>query len=122
MSLLNHFRKNREMWTEVEEIFESICDLLNTRRGYGAYQKDLGLDAYLNLSSNNQLAKQIVLDIKNCIGRYEKRVVVTEVLSVSNNNIFLLSFLIKCKVRDKSHEFHLSFNCQKNCFSGGPSE
>ncbi|MGH2612793.1 MAG: GPW/gp25 family protein [Rhabdochlamydiaceae bacterium] len=119
MSLLSHFRKGEKKRTEVEEIFESICDLLNTRRTFGSYQKDLGLDAYVYLSSNNELAKQIVQDIKDCIKKYEKRVIVHDVLPMSTDNIFLLSFVIKCKIRETDHSFHLSFHHQKKLFSEG---
>jgi predicted component of type VI protein secretion system len=121
MSLLSHFRKGEKKKTEVEEIFEFICDLLNTRRSFGAYQKDLGLDTYVYLSSNNQIAGKIIQDIKDCINRYEKRVVVIDVLPVSNESNFLLSFIIKCKIKDKDHLFRLSFHQQKKFFSGGPT-
>ena len=119
MSLFSHFRKDKAKLSEIEEIFESICDLLNTKRTFGAYQRDLGLDTYMYLSSNHELAKQVVNDIKDCISRHEKRVVVYDVLSAPSNNIFLLSFVIKCKIKNIPHLFRLSFHHQTNFFSGG---
>jgi predicted component of type VI protein secretion system len=114
MSLLNKFRKNIKKTDLKEEIFEHICDLLNTKKTFGAIEKELGLDNYVYIGSNKEMNKKIISDIKFCLEKYESRIQVIDILSIPSQNHFSLSFLIKCKINNQSHSFQISFYQQKN--------
>ncbi len=67
MSFLSKFRKQKVNNDYKDEIFEHLCDLLNTKRGYGSYPRDLGLDSYIYLGSDRKIILQIIEDIKTCL-------------------------------------------------------
>lgn len=117
MSLLSKFRKQIKTRDYKENILEHLCDLLNTKKGYGSYPKDLGLDSYIYLGSNKKIVLQIIADIKDCLQKYEKRVCQIEVDHVPNENPFVVAFVIKCKIDGSACSFHLSFNRQKISYS-----
>ena len=116
MSFLSKFRKQRNNNDYKDEIFEHLCDLLNTKRGFGSYPRDLGLDSYIYLGSDRKIILQIIDDIKTCFEKYEKRIRQIEVLHVPNENRFFLSFIIKCKINNNPCSFRLSFHHQKNSY------
>jgi predicted component of type VI protein secretion system len=117
MSFLQKFRSKKEQGSLREEILEHLCDLLNTKRGFGSYPIDLGLDSYVYLGSDRKIILQIKTDIENCFQKYEKRVNQVEVIPVPSESRFFLSFHITCKVNDKACSFHLSFHQQNNSYS-----
>jgi predicted component of type VI protein secretion system len=116
MSLLNKFRLLIGKKDLKEEIIEHICDLLNTRKGFGTYRDDLGLDAYIYMGSNNSVSKKIIQDIKQCLEKFENRIQIEDIQSVSNDSPFFLSFLIKCKIQNVSHSFQIAFHHQNKSF------
>lgn len=116
MGLLNKFRKPHQQPDRTEEILEHLCDLLNTKKEFGGYQKDFGLDSYVYLGTNKKVGLQIIDDIKSSFEKFEKRVSDIDIQLIPNESQFFLSFLIKCKIEQKSCSFHLSFNHQKNLF------
>jgi predicted component of type VI protein secretion system len=117
MSLLNKFRKPNERNSFQEQVLEHLCDLLNTKRGYGAYQKDLGLDSYIYLGTDKKVDKQIMSDIATCLQKYEKRISQIEVEQTKSEYAFMRAFIIKCRIEKIPLAFRLSFNQQKNSFS-----
>lgn len=119
MGLLDKFRTHSHKKNIKEEIIEHINDLLNTKKTFGTYQKDFGLDNYVYISSNKQINKQIVQDIKECLKKFEKRIKIEDVISVPNHNPFFLSFFIQCKIEQASHVFVVSFHQHKKNFEQG---
>lgn len=116
MSFLNKFRQEKEKKGIRESLLEHLNDLLNTKRGFGSYPTDLGLDSYVYLGSDRKIILQIMADIKHCFEKYERRIREVEVSSVPNESRFFLSFIIKCKIENKPHAFQLSFQRQnKSC-------
>jgi predicted component of type VI protein secretion system len=115
VGLLEKFR-SREKKELKEEIIEHIYDLLNTKKMFGTYQKDFGLDNYVYIGTNKLINKQIIQDIKECLKKFEKRITLEEVTSLPNQDPFILSFLIHCKVENASHVFLISFHHQKKTF------
>lgn len=117
MSLLSKFRKEKGKTNDREEIVEHLCDLLNTKRGYGSYPHDLGLGSYIYLGSDRKIILQIKKDIEACFEKYEKRVRQVEVVHVPTESHFYLSFVIKCKIENKAFSFRLSFHQQNKSYS-----
>ena len=116
MGLLNQFRRKGEQKSLSEEVFESICDLLNTKISFGAYQKDLGMNAYVYLSSNNEVSKQIIQDIKTCLKKYETRISITDIRSLPSKDSLSLNFVIQCEIQKKNSSFQLAFQHQQRQF------
>jgi predicted component of type VI protein secretion system len=117
MSFLKNFRTQSKKSDYKSEILENLCDLLNTKRGFGSYPRDLGLDSYVYLGSHKKIVLQIIEDIKACFEKYEKRIHEIEVIQKPNDNCLYLTFSIKCKIDKIPHSFHLSFHHKNNFFS-----
>lgn len=117
MSFLNKFRPNTKKPSYREEILENLCDLLNTKKGFGSYPRDLGLDSYTYLGSDKKITLQIMEDIKSCFEKYEKRIHRIQIIHQPSRNRFHLSFVIKCTIDHTPCSFHLSFQHQKNLFT-----
>lgn len=116
MGLLNKFRKHEEKLNYQQEILEHVCDLLNTKKKFGVYPLEYGIDSYVYMGSDKKIVMEIIADIKGNLEKYEKRLQCIEIQSVPSPNRFLLSFLIKCKIEENPYSFHLSFHHQKNLF------
>ncbi|MBA2368466.1 MAG: hypothetical protein H0V82_05520 [Candidatus Protochlamydia sp.] len=117
MTILSKFRPNQNKNSTRDNIFEHLCDLLNTKKGFGSYPKDLGLDSYIYLGSDRKIILQIIADVKSCFGKYEKRISHVEVIPKTSVGRFFLSFIIKCKIEHKAYSFHLSFHQQNKSYS-----
>jgi predicted component of type VI protein secretion system len=116
MSLLNKFRSIVAKKALTEEIIENICDLLNTKKGYGTFQKDLGIDSYIHPGTDNVLHKKIIEEIEQCITKYENRIQIEEILPLPNPSPFFYSFVIKCKIQRVSHDLRIAFHTQHRSF------
>ncbi len=116
MSLLNKFRSIIAKKDLTEEIIENICDLLNTKKGYGTFQSDLGIDSYIHTGTDNILHKKIIEEIERCITKYENRIQIEEITPLDNPNPFFYSFVIKCKIQKVPHALRIAFHTQHRSF------
>lgn len=117
MGVLNKFRKQEHRLSFQEEIVEHLNDLLNTKKNFGVYPLDYGIDNYVYVGTGKKVITQIMADIKFCLEKYEKRVREIKIQTTPNQNRFLLSFLVFCDVENSPHTFRLSFHHQKNFFN-----
>lgn len=115
MSILSKFRQGKNNVSD--NVFEHLCDLLNTKKGFGSYSKDLGLDSYIYLGSDRKITLQIIKDVKNCFEKYEKRISHLEITPVTSQSRFLLNFIIKFKIENKACSFQLYFHQQNKSYS-----
>lgn len=117
MGLLDKFRKQKGLVNYKKEILENLCDLLNTKRGYGSYPRDLGLDSYIYLGTDKKIILQMVADIKTCFKKYEKRIQEIEVIPIPHESVFFISFDIKCYIDNDPYSLRLSFNHKQNLYN-----
>lgn len=115
MSLLNKFRPPKST-NSMKAIIEHLNDLLNTKREFGNYPRDYGLDSYIYLGSNEKIILKIIDDIHDCLNKYEKRVSDVEVIHMNTEDPFTRTFLITCKIEAQHYSFHLSFQAQKHFY------
>lgn len=116
MGLLSKFRKTEKRATLEEDVFEHLTDLLNTKKNLGCYPFDYGIDSYVYLGTDKNIALQLAADIKSGLEQFEKRVRDIDIQPVNSENSFLLAFKISCKIEKNSYSFQLSFHNQKNMF------
>jgi predicted component of type VI protein secretion system len=110
MGLLSAFRKKNQ--SPEEDILEHICDLLNTKKTFSSYEKELGLDFYTYTGSSQELTKKISNDIRICLEQFEPRIHITEVQPTPALNRFFISFIIKFTFCNSKRKLRLSFHHQ----------
>lgn len=115
LSILNKFREEKK--SIKDSIFEHLCDLLNTKKGFGSYPKELGLDSYIYLGSDQKINLQIIADVKKCFENYEKRISHLAIIPITSDSRFLLSFIIKFRIENQACSFHLCFHQQNKFYS-----
>lgn len=116
MGLIEKFRKKEKTKEVQEEVIEHLADFLNTKRNFGAYPKDYGIDSYIYIGSGNQTVLKIIADIKRGLEKYEKRIQDIEIAHIPTDNSLQFSFLITCKIQADALSFQLSFHHQKNFY------
>lgn len=116
MSLLNKFRSLVTKKDLKEEIVEHICDLLNTKKGFGVYQDDFGIDSYIHVGSDKTINKKIIDDITRCLEKFEKRIKIESIEAAPCDNAFFLAFSIQCRIQNVSHSFQIAFHQYKKTF------
>lgn len=116
MSLLSKFRTGSPPSQE-EEIVEHIADLLNTKKTFGAYDQNLGLDSYFYTGSAGEITKQLMRDITQCLSTFETRLRVIDISFLPSENSFQLAFVIKCQIGSSERQVRLSFHHQHRLFS-----
>lgn len=116
MTFLNKFREDKKKGDMKDNILEHLTDLLNTKKYFGCFLNDFGLDSYIYAGSDPKIVCLIAKDIRKSIEKYEKRVKEVEVSAIPNENPFFLSFVIKCKIENKVYSFHLCLNHQNKSY------
>lgn len=116
MGLLNKFRTNKKS-TLTEDVIEHLTDFLNTKRNFGAYPVDYGIDSYIYLDSGSKVLLQLIADVRMGLEKYEKRVSDIQIEPAASQQSSLVAFKIECKIEQITHAFHLSFHHQTNQFN-----
>ena len=107
MGLLNSFRTANNRPNLLQEVVEHVSDLLNTKKTFGSYSKDLGLSDCDG--SLQQIVKQLIEDMRRCLETFEPRIQVIDIQPSVTKKPFLLSFIIRFTLNRSAHAVHLSF-------------
>lgn len=113
MGLLNKFRKQRVVSLE-EEVADHLGALLNTKRGFGTWQKDFGVDNYANYHSKDEAVRAIQADIALNIEKFEKRIQLLEIFEIQDGDLFHYRFVIKCRIGSRFHSYYVGFKKGKS--------
>lgn len=109
MGLLNKFRVEGRKKDLYKEIADNLWALFNTKQSFGAWQKGFGMRSYAGGKSRADIIDDIVADMKYNIENFEKRIKVTEILILENNNLFQLRFQINCLIGSRFHSYYVGF-------------
>jgi predicted component of type VI protein secretion system len=92
---------------DMQSIVDNINNMLSTTRGYGFFLQDFGLSDYRYLSTRDDIAKAIIVEIGEIIELYEPRVVLHRVMDVKDGTLSRLSFQIDFDLRNQPHTLKL---------------
>lgn len=113
MALFDKFmprRRELEPSRELKDIIDNLSFVLNTRKGYGSFLKDLGIRDLNEYSSRQQIAKVIMEEVRVNIQQFEPRVRLKSIVQVEDSNPLQLSFRIECELRHNSQALHMVFD------------
>ncbi|GAB5411017.1 MAG: hypothetical protein ChlgKO_01310 [Chlamydiales bacterium] len=117
MGFLNKFRGQKKAQSFEQEVLDNVYDLLSTKRHFGALQQDFGLGDYTHGRKSDDLAKRIAHEIEITIRKYEPRLAIDAIEPANTGNIFQLSFLLKCTIRETKRSVLLSFQHHKDALN-----
>lgn len=101
---------------DTESIVENVSNILNSVRGYNSFLNDFGISDYRYLSSEQDIYKTIIMEIKRNIISYEPRILVKEITFIKGNSFLSLSFTIDAVIKNNGNNLKLFLNCVKNSF------
>ena len=95
---------------EVTDIIKHLNRLLNTKQGFGAWQKDFGIDDYSGMQARSSAIEAIMEDIKTNIEQYEPRVSIIDIKEQPSQNVFRLCFELQCTIHSNSQRLTIFFD------------
>lgn len=117
MGLLHQFQKSEMQLDVKQQVLSHLFDLLSTKRMFGAYQRDLGLDSYARAPASTALAHKMIKDIIHTIKTYEPRLEIDKIQQIPSESSFAIAFEMKCKIKSFDQSVVLSFQPQHPHFS-----
>lgn len=117
MSFLNKFRTNDGKKKGIDLVIDHINDLFSTKKTFGTWDNEFGLDNYCYPGSREEIGEKIIQDIQNNLERFEKRIQVVEIKPITNENPLCYTFQIKCIIEEIVHFLILSFHHHTKSFN-----
>lgn len=109
MGLLSKFCKTQKRQDVEQEVADHLTTLLNTKQGYGAWQKGLGMQSYSSGKDRSDTIKDMIEDLKVNIETYEKRIQIVSIEAEESKNSLIPRFKVKCKIGERFHSFFIGF-------------
>ena len=96
---------------EVEGILENLENVLNTKRGWGSPLPDFGIRTLTEYTSREDIARAVMVEIRECIERYEPRLRLESIIVEERERApFRLSFTLRCALVDGAQLVRVSVN------------
>lgn len=92
---------------EIKSIIDNLNNILGTTRDYGFFLHNFGISDYRYLSSREDIARAIIVEVGENIALFESRILVKEIIYVQENKLLRLSFLIDAVLRDNGQPLKL---------------
>jgi len=92
---------------EIKSIIDNLNNILGTTRDYGFFLQNFGISDYRYLSSREDIARAIIVDVAENIALFEPRVLVNEIIYVQEHKLLRLSFIIDAVFRDNGQPLKL---------------
>ena len=120
MVLFKKFLQHQEGFRSDQELLDIVSNLrniLNTRRGYGSFLRDFGVDDMNEYYSRDQIALAVIREVQESVEKYEPRVQLLKISRIEDDDPQRLSFRIECRLSDTTQSIQLEFDSLYNTFS-----
>ncbi len=117
MALFNKFVARQSQAgpsSELHDIVSNLNSILNIRKGYGSFLRDLGIRDMNEYCSRQHIADAIMEEVRRNIASYEPRVQLRSIVQVEDDNPLHISFRIECTLRESSRALHMVFDSLVN--------
>ena len=111
---MTKFYSRNPQGDKIQEIIRNLSCVLNTKKGFGSYLKEMGIGDYNAYRSRTKIVETILREIKENINLYEPRVKLIDIREVGTENSFRLRFELKCEMIDHSQPIFLVFDSLRN--------
>lgn len=114
---LAQFYNGRKRPDEIESILINLKNILNVKKEFGSFLKDLGIGDYHIYRSHKATVNRIIEEIKENISVYEPRVKLVKIREMQSNTSFRLRFEMECVIVDDAHPIYLIFDSVNHHFA-----
>lgn len=114
MGILSQFMEGEQKETFYQDIVRNLNDLLNTKLGFGAWQKTLGISDASSYGNRKDLLKGLLQEIHSNIEHHEPRVDLEEIRELDTHNTFHLRFEMVCRIIDRPEKLLITFDTKGN--------
>ena len=101
----------------VQEIVTNLSNVLNTKKGFGSFVKEMGIGDYNAYRSRDRIVETIIQEIKENIELYEPRVRLLDIKEVQIDTSFRIRFELSCVIVNHSQPLYLIFDSLPNSVS-----
>jgi len=101
----------------IKSIIENLNNILNTKKQFGCFIKGFGIEDMNQFTSREYLVPLLIEEVKYNIEHFEPRLILEDIEVVDTDQPFLISFKIKCKVKDSSKSLRMEFDSIYNNFT-----
>jgi predicted component of type VI protein secretion system len=92
---------------EIKSIIDNLNNIFSSTRNYGFFLHNFGISDYRYLSSREDIARAIIVEVGENIALFEPRILINEIIYVQENKLLRLSFLIDAVLRDNGQPLKL---------------
>ncbi len=120
MPFFNKFIKTKQTSQNneiVKSIIENLNNILNTKKDFGAFIKGFGIGDMSQFTLRDYLVPILIDEVKYNIEHFEPRLKIEKIEVIDTEHPFLISFRIKCKVKDSSKSLKMEFDSIYNNFT-----
>ncbi len=127
MSFFDRFKNSRKElqnknnndvdYDVVKSIIENLNNILNTKKDFGYFIKGFGIEDMNQFTSRDYLVPLLINEVKYNIEHFEPRLKIEDIEVIDNDQPFIISFKIKCKVKNTSKSLRMEFDSIYNNFN-----
>jgi len=92
---------------EIKSIVDNLNNIFSSTRNYGFFLHNFCISDYRYLSSREDIARAIIVEVGENIALFEPRILINEIIYVQENKLLRLSFLIDAVLRDNGQPLKL---------------
>jgi predicted component of type VI protein secretion system len=94
--LLDKFKKRKQKSDELQAIIDNLNRVLNTKKGFGSYLKELGVGDWNQWKAREAIVETIIEEIKQNVALFEPRVRLDDIAEVKADSPFRMRFEVRC--------------------------
>jgi type VI secretion system lysozyme-like protein len=95
----------------VHSIVDNLNHVLNSKRQFSYFLPDFGISDYNHLSSREDIAREIMREVRENIEKFESRIKMVSIVELKESpSVFRLSFRIDCIVKGNSRSLSMVFD------------
>ncbi len=110
MLITKFSRREKTNEDSIQEILRNLTNILNTKKGFGTFLKDLGIGDYNAYRSREAIVNTIIIEIKKNIELYEPRVKLVDIHEVTAQDSFRIRFELQCEIVMNTKPIFLIFD------------
>jgi predicted component of type VI protein secretion system len=114
---LAQFYTGKKKPDEIEAILINLKNILNVKKGFGSFLRELGVGDYNAYRSHKATVHTIIEEITQNIALFEPRVQMVSIREIQADSSFRLRFELTCTIVDNPQPIYLIFDSVNHHFA-----